>query len=264
MDWAEQEDEWKGHLTAALGEEVEFSAFRSRFVGPPEANSVYFELSIDSTPAIGPLRLHPTPSGVVAVLPPSTDEASKRVWKCAIAQATQGLGSPLSEYKWAAFIADDRRTAFTEPVTVGGLNLSPGEQLYLEADFSGQPAFGSFGLDWSYPMRVDGSASGVRWDTASPQAGEDLYRLCALLSVLLESHWTVKQFPFRSDVPELAEMSVPLSAGYLVDDLAKAHAPGENADRRLIDAPSYLAPPGRAQGKRTSLDHCRPTTAGCR
>ncbi len=268
VDWADQEEEWRHHLTAALGEMVEMEGYSSRFHRPPEVSAVYHEVSVRSTPPLAPIELHLTPYGVVAVLAPSPEqESSRKTWETAIRKAIDRLGGEYRSFDWVAYVADDSRTALAESATVGNLELGPAGTSYLEVEHSQPPMSSSFQLDWSYPVKVNGSASGVRWNTASAQAGEDLYRLCAVLSIAVGSYWTVKQFahPVHLGEPALGDR-----AGYLAQTTL---AESNNLDRRPTAVPeglsdawdrageAWIAGPLSAHYRALALERGDPTTA---
>jgi hypothetical protein len=71
-----------------------------------------------------------------------------------------------------------------------------------------------FGVDWSYPVRVKGSARGLLWDMARHRAGEDIYRLCAVLSALVDSAWVPKQ---SAHPLARGDLHIPAAAPYLAE-----------------------------------------------
>lgn len=260
VDWDAQEDEWRAHLTAVLGERLELRGLRSRLYLPPDADGVYHELELESTPKVLPLRLYWTPQGVVAVLPfGDGQQLSHELWQGALDEATRRLANAPRETPWVAYVADDQRTALTTGVQVGPMTLSAASDAYFER----QGSNGS--VDWSYPVRVTGIASGIAWDTMEARAGEDLYRLCAVLSVLFDSCWTVKQFAnpsgSRTVSPPTTDPCLSPAGRGLRFEKRNTVAPAGLSDGWDAAAAQWIAGPLSAHYRALSHQHDDPTTA---
>lgn len=267
VDWAAQEEEWRHHLTTALANEVELRSFGSRLHRPPQTTSVYYELRADSFPPVGRLRLYPAPDGVFAVAPAETDHISLAVWQRAITEACERVGTSSEEFPWIAWVGDDMRTVLTRGIQVGPMEIASPAEIFVEAVPLSVPSFGG-SISWSYPLEVRGVASGVSWDTATSQAGEKLYRLCAVLSVALKSRWTVKQFAHPL---VLGDITAPTRAALVPEDVCSGL---ENADRHEVEPPQWLgdaawdlagedwiAGPLSAHYRALQLEDTDPTTA---
>jgi hypothetical protein len=83
----------------------------------------------------------------------------------------------------------------TAPATVGPLELRPGGVQHVEHVRSSTPSLYRVVTFQSWPVIVEGTASGYNWWAASESATRGLNRLCALMTVSLGRAWIVRQNP---------------------------------------------------------------------
>jgi hypothetical protein len=139
------------------------------------------------------------------------DEVQVTPWVQAVIAASARMTEQHPTYEWVAVIGPtpndhEPGMGLAEPATVGPLKLRPGGVRHDEYVHSSTPSFGTRGVYWSWPVVVEGGASGYNWWAANEAAIRGLNRLCALVSVSCGRPWTVRQAPMQGDA---AQITIP-------------------------------------------------------
>ena len=114
-------------------------------------------------------------------------------------------------FRWVALVGPapsdhDPGMGLAEPGTVGPLELRPGGVRHIEYVRLSTPSLSGVATFQSWPVVVEGIASGYNWWPALEAAIGDLNRLCALLTASFGRAWIIRQSPgmVEEDEPEFA------------------------------------------------------------
>lgn len=145
-----------------------------------------------------------TPSGIYLLLGDTKSITSDhiKIWTKAISQASVALkNEKLQTFAWEAAIGQLRENggqqhySLKSKVKVKDLKLRPGRAPYMWLDNNTTPHFNGSAFNYSFPIIVEGTATGLDWQEASKQASRDLNKLVGLISVAWQSTWKVIQSP---------------------------------------------------------------------
>lgn len=146
-----------------------------------------------------------TPSGIYVLLGSTKSITKKEIatWKTAINQASTGLKHQKAQtFKWEAAIAQVREVggqrghySLKSKTVIEGITLRPGRIPYMWHDNSTSPHFNGAAFNYSFPIIIEGTATGLDWQEASRQASKDLNKLVGLISVAWQSTWRIIQSP---------------------------------------------------------------------
>jgi hypothetical protein len=206
VNWRQEGDEWLHHLWIALGDQVDLTGHgMSTQEASPEFPAPHFVFVPTSTQLRSRLRLVPLERGLLLVISGTGDaeavEPSQiEPWAYAAEEASRRIGQRHKSFDWVSAIGplagmESHSKALSTAATVGPLRLYPGERYLTEYTAGSQPSLFARSSFWSWPIIVEGQASGYNWPVAAATAGRNVHRLAALLSVAWRGCWTVRQAP---------------------------------------------------------------------
>jgi hypothetical protein len=122
-------------------------------------------------------------------------ESDIEIWAQALNFATQKLSEGHPEHSWWAVIGPTpQMNGITKtiggPLTINGIHLREGALSYED---DRQKSLQGLHIHAWIPVIVEGRSTGYNWNAASQKANKDIYRLCALLSLETEQHWTRRE-----------------------------------------------------------------------
>jgi hypothetical protein len=145
-----------------------------------------------------------TPNGVYVVLQSEADISKTQIdmWLDVINAATLELRKQSAkQFKWEAVIGQVREDGRSEHYSLksrtklGTLTLRPSGTSYASTDTNTSPRFNSTSINMTYPIIVNGVASGYDWTEASKEASRNLNSLVGLLSIAWKSTWQIIHSP---------------------------------------------------------------------
>lgn len=127
-------------------------------------------------------------------------ENDKKIWADSIAIAVEKLGEESPVFEWSAALgqANDPTTqkySLKKRFTLHGIILRSGGGQYMDSIPSKPPGFTSSSFNLSWPIIVEGKSTGYDWMVAGRQAGVDVYKIAALLSLAWNSTWYLLDGP---------------------------------------------------------------------
>ena len=127
-------------------------------------------------------------------------ENDKKIWADSIDNAVEKLGEENPMFEWSAALgqANDPTTqkySLKEKFTLHGLTLRSGGRQYMDSVPSKPPSFMTSSFNLSWPVIVEGKSTGYDWMVAGRQAGVDVYKTAALLSLAWNSTWYLLDGP---------------------------------------------------------------------
>jgi hypothetical protein len=210
--------QWQHHLRTALNEVVQFGAFEGshRELGLPDHGSLEIaEYRVQDSTLTSRLWVSIADRWVLIVSDGPQDDAQVAPWIRAVEAANARMTDQHPTFRWVALVGpapseQESGMGLTGPATVGPLELRPGGVCHTEHVRSsiGPPSFSSRVVFQSWPVIVEGMASGYNWYPAQEAATRDLNRLCALLTVAFGRTWTVRQGPAMVEEGE-AQIVIP-------------------------------------------------------
>jgi len=159
-----------------------------------------------------------TPSGIYLLLGSKRSISQQEIvlWTRAISEAEVALkGQKVQTFTWQAAIAQLRERggqqhySLKSKTKVDQLILTSGRVPYMWHDSSTNPHFNSSAFNYSFPIIIEGTATGLDWQEASKQASRDLNKLTGLISVAWQSTWKVIQSPIPNSPQPL---KIPLAS----------------------------------------------------
>lgn len=218
VDLSTEGAQWEHHLRTALGEMVPFGSFGGTRKDLGTSGDRSFEVAeyrARDSPLTSRLWVSIADRWVLIVGDDQEDDAQVTLWVQAVEAANARMTDEHPTFRWVALIgpAPSEQGAgmgITEPATVGPLELRPGGIRHTEyvQPSIGPPSFSSRAVFQSWPVIVEGTASGYNWFPAQETAMRDLNRLCALLTVAFGQTWTVRQAPWMVEDDE-AQIVIP-------------------------------------------------------
>ena len=131
------------------------------------------------------------------------------LWTNAINDANKDLKDQKTQnFSWQAAIGQlgerggEQHYSLRTKAFVGGLTLRSGRILYSWPTTANVSRFNGTSFNLTYPIIVEGIATGLDWQEASKQASRELNKIVSLLSVAWYSTWKVIQSPLpMGDTP---------------------------------------------------------------
>lgn len=184
------------------------------------------------------------------------DETTMYPWIGALAFAVAQLSSGPPFHEWWAVVGladpcNGRRPCLEEgKIRIGPLILENADFIYEESRATG--SLGAYRIFHWIPMLVKGSSSGHNWEAAEFTALQELHRLCALLTLETNCHWSLKHSPLplargNPDLPKetrtglrqkaISELAVSQPLGPVIDTSRL-----ERIWKRCANDPSLAAP----------------------
>lgn len=231
IDYAQEADRWEqlleealkdkfpgiiGHSNTAVQASADF-AYQHREIKLTGANN----LDVD-TPS---LKIVPVNMGAddpttglyvfLAARRPIT-ETDINVWLEAVNKARSRLSEPHPEFEWAAALGQahditNKRHALKKQAKAGALTLRSGHTQHITY-FNIMPNFGGTGFSVSWPVVIEGKSKGYNWLVASREAGKDVHKMAALLSLAWGSTW---QLIHAAQQTAPGALKVPKSIGMM-------------------------------------------------
>lgn len=214
VDWSAEGDRLLHLLFEELGAEVgDLQGHNmTTHMATEDEPFFYYDFGVTSETLRSRLCLLPTSAGAVLPVVRVDDhesEAQIEPWAVALTRAAARLGDdhPLHTW-WAAIGATtdfNSQQALGGAAVVGGMSLAPGSRPYLEVVESFVPSMSGGQINHSYPVVVSGASRGYSFPVAQEDAADRLNRLCALLSIVWDGCWQLRQAPqpFPLDPAEL-------------------------------------------------------------
>lgn len=214
VEWDREGDEWLKHLYDAIAGLAPLTARVHREQGPTQSIPYPHIMCSPESPVLrSRLAIIRLRQGIVVAIEgdgePSIDQIQP--WVTAVQTAGERLGHSHTEFAWGAIVGvspewDGRHVnleVLETPASVGPLRLRPGGVFVQERTPPRFPSLNGFGAHETWPLIVEGASSGYSWDAASPPASRDLHRLCALLSIVWEQCWVLREGPQPSTLGEI-------------------------------------------------------------
>jgi hypothetical protein len=216
IDYAKEAERWVDLIIQYLKEHDQTISGHSLMSVAPTTCMPYFRWQLTINVTDGQARQQEANLPRVLIVPGSTStdihillganrpilRSEISLWMDVINKATTDLQSTQPRlFTWEAAIGQLRengrhqRYSLRSKSVVGDLTLRPGRILYMWPDSSATPRFGDSTFNYSFPIIIEGAASGIDWREASRQASRDLNKLVALISVAWQSTWKVIQSP---------------------------------------------------------------------
>lgn len=204
FDWTEKGDEFLYHMWDAMMRKVPLDGYSYQQHDPTEAEPYFFfGYKPHSKIFTSEIAFFPGENGTL-VLVGITDRRQipdqVRPWAEAIVEAIQGLDCKAQTFDWWAAIGpvgtQKRGARFvTNEIVIGNMRVQSAKSLYLDAVEGKVPNIRGYSLEASFPVVVQGVATGYDWSAAIEPHAVHLSVLCALLSVTLDVNWRVRQAP---------------------------------------------------------------------
>ena len=191
IDWAVDGEVWDEALADELSLLGATSISFAR-LPPPDDDTV--EVRSDG-PLDGVLRYQDGPSGVDVFIVSDHALSAEHlsVWEYLVSEAADRTGFEEKRFSWAAVISTEVQHDGTPPLEakaqVGPLTLEPSAGLYWESSVSAARGFGRPRLGWANAIHVSGPCLARNWAGVQRAAGNDLYRIIALLSLTTNTPW---------------------------------------------------------------------------
>jgi hypothetical protein len=239
VDWDREGAEWEHFLHRRLIERLGNTNMFNQRRGPPGDPYVYFDFQVTHPPLTAYLRIVPGTRGAQALLvgQGEIDGEHRELWLDAVRTATDRVGSDHHEFHWFTLITSEpvlgqERQVLQEGGQVGGLHIRPSGVIYWE-DKPYKVSLDGVSVTSCMPVIVEGDDRGFNFDSASTVASRRVACLCSILSVMLDSRWTIKQSPHnrkvrvptigpRTSPPEHPEQMMAHDTVSLPDGLAEA------------------------------------------
>lgn len=204
LDWLEKGDEFLHHMWNAMMRKVPLDGYSYQRHDPTETEPYFFfGYKPNSDILTSEIAFMPTGDGIV-VLIGIADSCQMpdqvQPWVEAITEAVQSLGHKHQTFEWWAAIgpvgAQIGGAQFvTNEIAIGDMRVQSASSLYLDAVEGKVPSIRGYSIEASFPVIVQGIATGYDWLTAIESCTINLSALCALLSVALDANWRVRQVP---------------------------------------------------------------------
>ena len=233
LDWASQREEFGDHLQAVTRAKLGAKGFSS---GQTDSVPPEWAFRVDGTGLVSHLRLRPKgPKLCVFVVGPrEMARAEIDLWDGIVREAFALMGLDRHEWPWAAIIApalNNRNPGrgLAHKIAVGPLTLRPGSRAIKRRPRQVPWQVPPIAMGW--PVVVEGTAwyRGPIWSddqlAGMRQATRQLYRLCALLTVVLDgTPWNLELVPAPGppgfiDVPDHLIDPDPLELSFNQDPI---------------------------------------------
>ena len=214
VDLSAEGAKWEHYLSTALAERVPHGSFAgsSKLMEVPGRRSLqYIEYEARESGLRSRLWVTVEDRWVFIAGDGPEDEAQVVPWVDAVLAATARMAEEHPVFRWVALVGPapsdhDPGMGLAEPGTVGPLELRPGGVRHIEYVRLSTPSLSGVATFQSWPVVVEGIASGYNWWPALEAAMGDLNRLCALLTASFGRAWIIRQSPgmVEEDEPEFA------------------------------------------------------------
>lgn len=199
IDYEQQGDRWIDYLREALAEKI--VGVSGHGVGGSNATAEFhyphwnFNINLDpnQNQSVQPqLRIVPTgdetSKGVYLFLtaPMPISEKDINAWTECINKAHARLDEANPEFEWAAALYQTTQGngyALKRSTDIGSLRVRSGRKKHVSQQIGSAPQMGGMSINVSWPMILEGKATGYNWMTASKQAGQDSHMAAALISL---------------------------------------------------------------------------------
>ncbi|HSX42718.1 MAG TPA: hypothetical protein VLF59_01395 [Candidatus Saccharimonadales bacterium] len=214
VDYAKEAEHWVEFVVSALKEQDPLINGHSMRGAEPSDTLPYWHWRLAFNPAneqpaidLPNLIIIPdgnNPSGIYLLLGATGDITAEQIatWTKAINEATVKLKEEETQtFVWEAVIGQIREVggqqhySLKSKAEIGGLTVRSGRIPYMSHDESTTPRFNSSAFNFSFPIIVEGTATGLDWQEASKQASRDLNKLVGLISVAWQSTWKILHSP---------------------------------------------------------------------
>jgi hypothetical protein len=176
----------------------------------PEFPAVHYMFTPTSEQLNSQLRLVPLKRGLLVVISgtgnPEAIEADQiEPWTLALEEASRRIGQRHNSFDWTAVVgalagSESNSKALSTEASIRSLRLYPASRYIEEYTPSSQPSLFARSSFLSWPIIVEGQATGYNWHAAATTAGRNVHRLAALLSVAWWGCWVVRESPrLRAD-----------------------------------------------------------------
>jgi hypothetical protein len=216
VDLSAEGAQWEHHLSAALSERVphgSFSGSRKIMEVPGSGSLEYIEYEARESGLRSKLWVTVKDRWVLIAGDGPEDEAQVSPWVEAVLAAKARMAEEHPVFRWVALIGPapsdhEPGMGLTEPATIGPLELRPGGVRHIEHVRLSTPSLSGMATFQSWPVIVEGTASGYNWWPAREAAMGDLNRLCALLTASFGRAWIIRQSPGMVE-GDKAEFAIP-------------------------------------------------------
>ncbi len=244
IQWDKEGDEWHHYLYEELANLVPVGGYLLR--GQQATDTVpieHYVLDPQSSVLRSRLILVPLQDGGIFVAVEGEGLLSDdRItpWVTAIKAAHSRIGHDHKKFPWTAAIGpaasrEVHYSALGEPAAVQELLLHDSGVFMQESGPARPPNVNAWSVFQSWPIVVDGTNAGYNWPVASLAATQDLYRLCALLSVAWKHCWVLRDSPRPK---EWGELTIPEHVPWQKDAF-----PRDNIEQKqLVTVPPWVAP----------------------
>lgn len=213
IDYTKEAERWLYFVVEELKKQgVDVNGHGLRSYGPSAALPfAHWKMSLnrlDNQPVdIPSLLIAPgrtIPNGVYLLLGSTVAITDDQIamWTSAINHAIEDLrNQETQDFRWQAAIGQlsehggEQHYSLRAKALVGDLILRSGRVLYSWPTTANVTRFNGTSVNLTYPIIVEGVATGLDWQEASKQASRELNKVVALLSVAWYSTWKVIQSP---------------------------------------------------------------------
>jgi hypothetical protein len=203
VDLSVEGAQWQHHLSTALSDLIAYGSFAGsrRVMALPGGESFeYVEYEARDSGLRSKLWVVVNNHSVLIAGDGPEDDAQVTPWVQAVGTAKARMAEQHPVFRWAGLVGPTPSDQYpgmglTEPATVGPLELRPGGVRHVEYVRPSTPSLSGVTTFQSWPVIVEGTASGYNWWPAHEAAVRDLNRLCALMTASFGRAWTVRQSP---------------------------------------------------------------------
>jgi hypothetical protein len=204
VSWGNQSDEWVYHLARAIHGP-------SQWIGdlPGEGNPAVGEVILKPPPTSSlhcNLRIQQVPGGIRCVVfddQGPVDEDDADLWQEAARSAVAQLGKADQDFAWHAIVGPhpcapewSRPGPLAELTVIGSMLLTPGGVHLREmTGYLGGRIDTPWPARYTWPVIVSGTVHTYKLDIATHTARKLVYRICALMSVILGASWIMRSGP---------------------------------------------------------------------